>query len=685
MKPSASQAKKPVNFSPLLYTVLNQNHNLFKGQLKEQFEEHLHPKMQQSPHKQKLVPEQHQQVNKQQNENSSPNKVVPKTEPVPTTSMNQSSSDPKASVSTNKFYSSKPAAQPPAMPAPNKPVRSNPASTSSLTKTTNQLSTWQADIKSQLDLPEDFTPELIAQLASEGYDIIGAQGGRKPRPRQTALVASATTKRVVERKANVNMEELSSSSDEDQMDADYDGLGKKKSDRGVKDEFSKPSKTFFRRNDPERMSRSTEDKLYDGQDPTENSSFKRFNQLVEEILETYEQDLEQISARRKKDTNGEDAGIDIEANDDIPPEYLLNRQVCAEMRQEASKVCSYGLMDSMKKENLVKLQNLLYFNIKDGFKALHLLNEDQENQEKLFKDIVNEKISRALDCSLISMFIMTSPRISTDLIIEDLIEQIVTFAKQNLAEMIYPNFDPVYKPVASQPAPDVTKTPKRKLANQFNSTSSLTGSKSINKLAQHLYHKSHELLSLFADLVYQTDMTDIIIITMSTIAVGTFFVDNISDLQLESLRIITCLFTRYAKHRQLVLDDIYSSFAKLHTTGRTKNLRNYKCSNGVDAIQMFSAFVLQLIQSEVNTIDFLNRLVFKILIENQFTNFLYSVTRAWIYRQSHSKRKRLICSTAIRARARQPRNSWPCFSPNARLNRPILTFVLCSRTLFKTC
>jgi len=79
-----------------------------------------------------------------------------------------------------------------------------------------------------------------------------------------------------------------------------------------------------------------------------------------------------------------------------------------------------------------------------------------------------------------------------------------------------------------------------------------------------------------------------------------FFVENINDLQLEALKLLTSLFSRYSKHRQLVLDDILNSLIKLPAGKRTS--RPYKCLNG-DSIQMFSALVLQLIQCEVTTID----------------------------------------------------------------------------------
>jgi hypothetical protein len=113
---------------------------------------------------------------------------------------------------------------------------------------------------------------------------------------------------------------------------------------------------------------------YDSQsDPTDHPAFKRFSQLLEEVLDSYEQDLEQMSVNRRAIARGEGGGLDDE---EIPPEYLLNRQLCGDMAQEAFKLNAYSIMDSVKKESLVKLQNLLYYNIKDGFRALHLMQND---------------------------------------------------------------------------------------------------------------------------------------------------------------------------------------------------------------------------------------------------------------------------------------------------------------------
>ena len=97
------------------------------------------------------------------------------------------------------------------------------------------------------------------------------------------------------------------------------------------------------------------------------------------------------------------------------------------------------------------------------------------------------------------------------------------------------------------------------------------------------------------------------LLQMSTLSVAPFFVENISELQLNSLKLVTrvrfssiplhmiifgsqnilfvlnfwyqCdfllqLFSRYEKHRQLIMEDILSSLARLPSS--KKNLRNYR-------------------------------------------------------------------------------------------------------------
>ncbi len=113
-------------------------------------------------------------------------------------------------------------------------------------------------------------------------------------------------------------------------------------------------------------------------DPTDHPSFKRFNQILEDLLESYEEDLQEIklsnvgkkSSKHKK--NSED---DASSDEEIPSEYLLARQICHDLVQESFRLNSLSIMSSIKKENLSKLQKLLYFNIKDSKQSVRLLNE----------------------------------------------------------------------------------------------------------------------------------------------------------------------------------------------------------------------------------------------------------------------------------------------------------------------
>merc|ERR1711962_1513352 len=83
---------------------------------------------------------------------------------------------------------------------------------------------------------------------------------------------------------------------------------------------------------------------------------------------------------------------------------------------------------------------------------------------------------------------------------------------------------------------------------------------------------------------------------MSQIGISPFFVEHVSILQLESLKVSRAIFRTYVKHRDLILEDILSSLSRLPSSKR--NLRTYRLQ-GNEFIQMFTALVLQLIQCTV--------------------------------------------------------------------------------------
>lgn len=168
------------------------------------------------------------------------------------------------------------------------------------------------------DLPDDFTPELIEQLKAEGYDIMGSRRAR---------TAKTTVK-----------DESSDSEDEIKFK-------KKTIDKTVP---SKVMPVYHQKTEPDQSN--------------EHQSLKRLSQLLEDLLDSFEHELQQMKNNK-----------DLEQ--DIPSEYLISRQLCADMAQEAFKVYTYSSINFVKKENLLKLQNLIFYNIKDGIRSLHIMNE----------------------------------------------------------------------------------------------------------------------------------------------------------------------------------------------------------------------------------------------------------------------------------------------------------------------
>ncbi|XP_048450258.1 nipped-B-like protein B [Rhincodon typus] len=90
---------------------------------------------------------------------------------------------------------------------------------------------------------------------------------------------------------------------------------------------------------------------------------------------------------------------------------------------------------------------------------------------------------------------------------------------------------------------------------------------------------------------------------VSSMGITPFFVENVSELQLCGIKLVTAVFSRYEKHRQLILEEMFASLAKLPTSKRS--LRNFRLnSSDMDGeplfIQMVTALVLQLIQCVVH-------------------------------------------------------------------------------------
>ncbi|XP_076056049.1 nipped-B-like protein A isoform X2 [Oratosquilla oratoria] len=300
----------------------------------------------------------------------------------------------------------------------------------------------------------------------------------------------------------------------------------------------------------------------------ETNTYQRFNRAIERIFD-----------------NTEDLDLNAEIEDDVPQEYLIAKYELSELCAEAAKLKNMGAMATVPPERLVRLLNILEKNIRDGAKVTPIIDDDDEDDDKLWMELVLERILRGMDASLTSMYIITASNMNKRVYLEDVIERCVQFAKFQLSNTIYPSFDPVYR-IESKKDGYVGNVKRKRQHNRDVKNRNILG----------LYNKLHELVGLLADLTHLQPLTDTTVLILSTLGVAPFFVENVSELQLSALRLVTSVFAKYDKHRRLLLDDILASIARLPSSKRS--LRTYRL-NSDENIQMLTALVLQLIQCMV--------------------------------------------------------------------------------------
>ncbi|KAJ8977322.1 hypothetical protein NQ317_018604 [Molorchus minor] len=227
----------------------------------------------------------------------------------------------------------------------------------------------------------------------------------------------------------------------------------------------------------------------------------------------------------------------------IQEEYLLSRNVMQELCTEAAKLKILGAMEMIPTEKLTRLLNILELNIRGGDRVSPITDEDNESIRQLWLETTMERVMGAADACLVCMYIMTSHWIIKK------------------------------------------KDGRRKKNTQVSEKGILV-----------LYTKISELVNLLAELLNIQILTDTSVLHASSMGVSPFFAENVSELQLACLKLVTTIFTKYETHRRILLDDILASIARLPSTKRS--LRTYRL-NSEEHIQMLTALVLQLIQCVV--------------------------------------------------------------------------------------
>ncbi|KAM3849880.1 nipped-B-like protein B, partial [Diretmus argenteus] len=309
----------------------------------------------------------------------------------------------------------------------------------------------------------------------------------------------------------------------------------------------------------------------------DSSTFKRFLTSIDNILE-----------------NLEDVDFTTMADDDeIPQELLLGKHQLNELGSESAKIKAMGISSRIPSDKLVKLLNILEKNIQDGSKITTMMNHelDAEDEERLRRDLIMERVTKSADACLTALNIMTSARMPKAVYIEDVIERVLQYTKFHLQNTLYPQYDAVYRldPHGGGLLSSRAKRAKCSTHKQ--------------RVIVMLYNKVCYIVSNISELLEIQLLTDTTILQVSSMGITPFFVENVSELQLCAIKLVTAVFSRYEKHRQLILEEIFTSLARLPTSKRS--LRNFRLnSSDRDGepmyIQMVTALVLQLIQCVVH-------------------------------------------------------------------------------------
>ena len=337
---------------------------------------------------------------------------------------------------------------------------------------------------------------------------------------------------------------------------------------------------------PKKVTRKLEKKYLpqtskmDTEEIMESSNFLKFNKTMELIFETAE---EVNMVELNEDEEGKE----------IPTELLVPKYQAADLAGESAKLKSMAAMQQIPTDRLVKLLSILSWNIKDGSSVVPIAvgdDDDEEDDDKLFLELASERVMRAAECAICAMNIMTSSGMSKRVYLDDVIDRIAVFVRFQLQKTVYPSFDPVYKEISKNKDAFIGSMKKKR-----NFAPTVRDRKILN-----LYNRCNEIVTLLADLIHVQKLTDTTVLHLSSMGVAPFFVENIPEIQLAAMKLTTGVFSRYDKHRKLVLDDILASIARLPQTKRS--MRTYRL-NKEENIQMLTALVMQLIQCVVNLPD----------------------------------------------------------------------------------
>nr|CAD2196393.1 unnamed protein product [Meloidogyne enterolobii] len=314
----------------------------------------------------------------------------------------------------------------------------------------------------------------------------------------------------------------------------------------------------------------------------ENESFKHFTERVDQILEQVDEEMSTLPTSTMSLGLSEESGFSIE------------KSVLEELRTEAQKLKFWQRLSDIPTEKLVKLLTVLEKNIREfliddddvdgtAFYARIRGNESDETDEA-FRELIDERLLKSVDAALTALCIMTSRRMPKQVLVEDVFERSVQLCKQCLQEVIYPHTDNSLKVQSSKlrKSGDCSFIKKRNISRNINTS--------------QLYSRLLDLLTCFSELARLHSLSETLMIQLSSLCTPPFFVENVPEVQMQSINLLPIIFAKCPTLRRTILLDLLNMVHKLPLT---RNIRNSIRLSANESIGNFTVLILQLIQSAV--------------------------------------------------------------------------------------
>ena len=74
-----------------------------------------------------------------------------------------------------------------------------------------------------------------------------------------------------------------------------------------------------------------------------------------------------------------------------------------------------------------------------------LVLQDDDEEQRLWRGLCLDRMVRAVESSLVVLFILTSPSMSKQLYLEEVIDRVISLTEYQLKNNIFPEYDPLYK------------------------------------------------------------------------------------------------------------------------------------------------------------------------------------------------------------------------------------------------